>query len=169
VPLKPTEPPATIALLSTALPPWTYKRCLRHTHQSPPLFCALAPLICAHIASPSSFNLCHCSSLVTGKIPSLRCHFLPVVRFAPPLLHFGAITLSPRGRSRPGALASVSAPPDRGHGPRRTGRSSGPQDRGLGSRPFYLKKKSKIQLNPVKFANAPPEICIISILVLIFV
>jgi hypothetical protein len=34
VPLKPTEPPATITLPSAPLPPRSYKRRRRHTHQS---------------------------------------------------------------------------------------------------------------------------------------
>jgi hypothetical protein len=117
-PLKPTEPPVTIALLFAPLPPRTYERHRRHAHQSPPLFHALAPLICAHIASPSSFNHRHRSSLVAGKIPSLPRHFLPVVRFAPPPSPFWSHHVKPLW----------SEPPDHGRGPWWTGRSSCPWD-----------------------------------------
>jgi hypothetical protein len=129
-PLKPTEPLVTIALSSALLPPRPYKRHRRHAHQSPPLFRALAPLIYAHITSPSSFNHRHRSSLVAGKILSLRRRFLTVVRFALPPSPFWSHHIEP----------PWSEPPDRGCGPWWTGRSSGPRDRGLGSRIFSTKK-----------------------------
>jgi hypothetical protein len=154
-PLKPTKPPVTIALPSASLPPRPYKRHRRHTHQSPPLFYALAPLIYAHIASPSSFNHRHRSSLVAGKILSLRRRFLPMVRFAPPPLHFGAITSSPHGRSRLRAWASVSVPLDLGHGPWWTGWSSGPRDRGLGSR-IFSKKMNSLSCKSCEICKQPP-------------
>jgi hypothetical protein len=71
--------------------------------------------------------------LVAGRIPSLPVRLLPVVRTPLDPSSFPSY----RGKSLyPVAIVCstpVSAPPDRGRGQRWTGRSSGPQDRGLGS------------------------------------
>jgi hypothetical protein len=133
-PLKPIEPPATIALPSAPLPPRPYKRRRRHAHQSMPLFRALAPLICAHIASPLSFNHRHHSSLVAGKILSLCHRFLPVVRFTPPL------SILEPSRRAPVAGAAWERELRQVHRPTVAMVHGGPtEDRGLGSRIFSTK------------------------------